>query len=270
MSLNEIIRENKIARDRQKSLFKFSDTDSRSLTDKVKVMDDSLQAVLRVSVPGLLQQSSADDVEDSTHKTLIPPNVFNVSTLFEPTIAFIQRAGNVIPPGFEDEVAGFGTVLEDFVVRVFLPQLDERVTASFQQAVSGYDAHQVDRKLSNTVAKPPLKSSVRVMNLIHSLCNMLLTTPFHRENYSRLIIGVIVQYYQQCSARFKGISLKEWADADLASIADQLSLPAAWSQREDVIALAKEVQAIIVSRVRVRADSAIRCTRAIPHQPKRD
>jgi SPX domain protein involved in polyphosphate accumulation len=44
------------------------------------------------------------------------------------------------------------------------------------------------------------------MTLIHSLCVMLQTTPFHKENYSRLIIGVIVQYYQQCSARFKGES----------------------------------------------------------------
>ena len=42
------------------------------------------------------------------------------------------------------------------------------------------------------------------MKLIYSLCVMLQTTPFHRENYSRLIVGVIVQYYQQCSARFKG------------------------------------------------------------------
>lgn len=42
------------------------------------------------------------------------------------------------------------------------------------------------------------------MSLIHSLCIMLETTPFHKENYSRLIIGVIVQYYQQCSARFRG------------------------------------------------------------------
>lgn len=70
--------------------------------------------------------------------------------------------------------------------------------------------------MANDVAKPPLKvrlalaaranvqSSVRVMALIHSLCVMLQTTPFHRENYSRLIVGVIVQYYQQCSARFKG------------------------------------------------------------------
>lgn len=250
MSLNEIIRDGKIARDRQKPLFKFGDTDSRALANDVKAMDDSLQSVLKISVPGLLQaeQTSNDDTEDSSHRVLIPPNVFNVSTLFEPTIAFIERAGEVIPPGFEGEVSGFGTVLEDFVVRVFLPQLDEKVTASFQQAVSGYDAHQVHRKLASTITKPPLKSSVRVMSLIHSLCNMLLTTPFHRENYSRLIIGVIVQYYQQCSARFKGEPSVNDANVDLASVgAEQLSLPAAWSQREDVIALAKEVQAIVVS-----------------------
>jgi exocyst complex component 4 len=42
------------------------------------------------------------------------------------------------------------------------------------------------------------------MALIHSLCQMLETAPFHRENYSRLVVGVIVQYYQQCSTRFKG------------------------------------------------------------------
>ena len=260
MSLNEIIREGKIARDRQKSLFKFGDTDTRALSNDVKPMDDLLQAVLKVSVPGLqAEQTLADEGDDASHRALVPPNVFNVTTLFEPTIAFIERAGDVIPPGFE-------TVLEDFVVGVFLPQLDERVTASFQQAVSGYDAHQVDRKLAGTIAKPPLKSSVRVMNLIHSLCNMLLTTPFHRENYSRLIIGVIVQYYQQCSARFKGTSCYDKADADLASAGDQLSLPAAWSQREDVIALAVEVQAIVVRHCTAKLMIAVRYTRAVPDQ----
>lgn len=138
------------------------------------------------------------------HRNLIPPNAFNVSTLFQPTLAFIERAERIIPPGFQDEIGSFSTVLEDFVVKVFLPQLDERVTASFQQAVSGYDAFQIDRRLASEIVKPPLKSSSRVMSLIHHLCVMLQTTPFHRENYSRLIVGVIVQYYQQCSARFKG------------------------------------------------------------------
>jgi exocyst complex component 4 len=32
---------------------------------------------------------------------------------------------------------------------------------------------------------------------------MLRTTPFHRENYARLILTVIIQFYQRCSDRFQ-------------------------------------------------------------------
>jgi exocyst complex component 4 len=122
--------------------------------------------------------------------------------------------------------------------------------------------------MANDVAKPPLKvrlafpvranvqSSVRVMALIHSLCVMLQTTPFHRENYSRLIVGVIVQYYQQCSARFKGESHRpeHCLVAELASLGSiqstltepPLALPAVWAQRDDMISCLTEVRAVIV------------------------
>lgn len=42
------------------------------------------------------------------------------------------------------------------------------------------------------------------MALVNSLCYMLATTPFQRENYSRLIIGIIVQYYQKSNSHYKG------------------------------------------------------------------
>ena len=34
---------------------------------------------------------------------------------------------------------------------------------------------------------------------------MLRTTPFHRENYSRLILTVIGKFYQRCSDRFQAL-----------------------------------------------------------------
>ena len=43
---------------------------------------------------------------------------------------------------------------------------------------------------------------VQVMALINSLCVMLQSTPFHRENHSRLILTVIGQFYQRCSDHF--------------------------------------------------------------------
>lgn len=133
-------------------MFKFSDTDNRAVLSDIKPIDNSVQQALKTSVPGLVylhvsegSQSvgstqgdlAIDDIPGSRHRTLIPPNPFNVSTLFQPTLAFIDRASAVVPPGFETETEAFGSTLEDFVVNVFLPQLDEKVTESFQQAVSG-------------------------------------------------------------------------------------------------------------------------------------
>lgn len=129
-------------------MFKFSNTDSRAHNSDF----EALQQVLKVSVPGLVtvqetrtenvMQGEMADAEDrystgNKHRNIIPPNVFNVTTLFQPTLAFIDRVEHIIPPGFAEETSAFSTVLEDFVVRVFLPQLDERVTASFAQATTG-------------------------------------------------------------------------------------------------------------------------------------
>jgi exocyst complex component 4 len=133
-------------------MFRFADTDARSVSNDIKPIDESLQKSLKASVPGLVHMQTADGGQQNVlhgsmaedrfsstnkHRTLIPPNAFNVSTLFQPTLAFIERASSIVPPGFEEETGAFSSVLEDFVVKVFLPQLDEKVTASFQQAVSG-------------------------------------------------------------------------------------------------------------------------------------
>lgn len=68
------------------------------------------------------------------------------------------------------------------------------------------------------------------MALINSLCVMLRTTPFHRESYGRLILSVIIQFYQRCSDRFHALvsrSVTNLGD-------DQLALAAQWAQRSDL------------------------------------
>lgn len=251
-SINEVLREGRLIRDKHRELFKFRDSDTRRVNNEIKEVDEALKQTLRASVPGLinLQQgenilnnnSATDDRLSSSgrHRTLIPPNPFNVTVLFQPTLSLIERTTTIVPQGFEEEMSQFGTVLDDFVRDVFLPQLDEKVTASFQQAVSGYDAYQLDRRPSLGQDKAPLKSSVRVMALIQGLCAMLQETPFNRENYSRLIVGVVAQYYQQCSTRFKDlVTLSTQADGSQV-----FALPAAWSQREDVSSTLLQVRTV--------------------------
>lgn len=61
---------------------------------------------------------------------------------------------------------------------------------------------------------------------------MLRTSPFHRENYSRLILGVIIQFYQRCSDRFQDlVSVRSGQEQNLEP---QLALAAQWAQRSEL------------------------------------
>lgn len=69
------------------------------------------------------------------------------------------------------------------------------------------------------------------MALINSLCVMLRTTPFHRENYARLILTVIIQFYQRCSDRFQAlIASHPSVDHDTG-----VAIAAQWAQNPEVI-----------------------------------
>lgn len=73
---------------------------------------------------------------------------------------------------------------------------------------------------------------MQLMALINSLCSMLRTTPFHRESYSRLILTVIVQFYQRCSDKFQDlVSIKNSEDDEAAP---HISLAAQWTQRSEL------------------------------------
>lgn len=101
-----------------------------------------------------------------THKALVPADAFNVSVLFGPTLAFLNGVKEIMPMGLlTDEEAGtvtagftglpntgaFEGFLDEFVVRTFLPQLEEKVTSIFQQAVegeSGFSRFYLDQSLT--------------------------------------------------------------------------------------------------------------------------
>ena len=68
----------------------------------------------------------------------IQADAFNVSVLFGPTLAFLERVKEVMPGGMTgDDESGFGGFLDEFVLRTFLPQLEEKVSSVFRQAVGG-------------------------------------------------------------------------------------------------------------------------------------
>ncbi|KAG1749817.1 Sec8 exocyst complex component-specific domain-containing protein [Suillus paluster] len=246
-SINEVLREGRFTRDKQKSVFRFADTDMKSTGKVLRRHEDELTRVLRDTMPGLVQNSSDSAVQATLstvgtddrllgvgqhHRLLIKPDAFHVSVLFQPTLTFLNRVTEILPDGVESTRSASG-LLDDFVLKVYLPQLEERISELFHQAVTSPDAFQYDQMSTRFSPKPIFRATTQLMALINSLCAMLRTTPFHRENYSRLIVGVIIQFYQRCSDKFQDL-----VSSTTNIISDSSSLPlvlaAQWAQKSEL------------------------------------
>ena len=83
------------------------------------------------------------------------------------------------------------------------------------------------------------------MSLINSLCAMLRTTPFHRENYARPILTVIIQFYQRCSDRFQ--ALVSPVQTEEAPAEPRVALASQWAQKAELIPTLTELMNIHVS-----------------------
>lgn len=85
-----------------------------------------------------LAQIGTDDrfLEAGHHRVLIKPDAFHVSFLFQPTLAFLDRVVEILPTGVDAARASSG-YLDEFVLNVYLPQLEEKVQSILHHAVSG-------------------------------------------------------------------------------------------------------------------------------------
>ncbi|PCH33923.1 hypothetical protein WOLCODRAFT_135391 [Wolfiporia cocos MD-104 SS10] len=256
-SINEVLREGKFSRDKTKLVFRFADTDTKVTAKTLKQHEEGLIQVLKDTVPGLVQGSAENAVQATLsavgtddrlsgssqhHRVLVHPDAFHVSVLFQPTLAWLDRIAEVLPSGLEAARAS-SVVLEEFVLNVYLPQLEDKISLLFHQAVTSPDAFEPDPASTKLSPEPLVKASVQVMALINSLCAMLRATPFHRENYSRLILTVIGQFYQRCSDRF--YDLVAIRDDSASEDSTQVVLAAQWAQRAELAACLSELLNVI-------------------------
>ncbi|KAF9076098.1 Sec8 exocyst complex component-specific domain-containing protein [Rhodocollybia butyracea] len=253
-SINEILRDGRFSRDKTKSFFRFADTDAKLTAKILRPHEDELTQVLKDTMPGLVQGPADNTVQsslstggsderllgaDQHHRLLIKPNAFHVSVLFQPTLAFLERVHAVLPSDIES-IRESGTVLDEFVLNIYLPQLEDKVSYLFHQAIGGPEAFQPDPLSKRISPEPLLKAGTHLMALINSLCAMLQTTPFHRESYSRLILGVIIQFYQRCSDKFQDL-VSSSAPGD-STLEPQVALAAQWAQRTELVPCLTELQ----------------------------
>ena len=112
--------------------------------------EDSLARVLKDTMPGLAPNVVGDNSQtivtsttderllggDQQHRLLIRPDAFHVTVLFQPTLSFLQRVSKILPSGIESPETS-SVILDQFVLKVYLPRLEEKVSDLFHEAVTG-------------------------------------------------------------------------------------------------------------------------------------
>ncbi len=228
---------------------KFGKKDAADL----KRYEDELTAALRVHVPGLVSSDnglvtsaalavdttqmletggSTADLARAGHRTLVKPDAFNLAKIFAPTLTFIAKVKDVMPSDIEG-TSDFDGFLEEFIRDTFLPQLEERAHALFAQATAGLEISQEDQASKQLEGDKPVTRSVRnVLTLLDGIYIILAATPFHRVSISRLIIQLLVQYYQRCSDRF---SLLVALQTEGEAAGMTVRTCASWAQRPELL-----------------------------------
>jgi exocyst complex component 4 len=146
------------------------DTKSSDLTSE----KEDLQTILTTSVPGLVSDSKKFGISDQTsstnapdgsatgHRLLMTPNVFNMAILLPPSLTFLTRLKEVVPSSSDITMNILTSFLDDFLINVFLPQLDETVVEMCSQVFIEIDAFQQDLSWETHANKPIFKVSTNL------------------------------------------------------------------------------------------------------------
>lgn len=135
---------------------------------------DELNKILQASVPGLIskpqRRSDAFYSGDNPpkggpsvgHKLLVTPSVFNIGILLPPSLSFLQRLKDIVPPDSDIAISTLTSFLDDFLVNVFHPQFEETVVDLCKQSYTDRDAFEEDSQKIQRSKKPLYK--VRLCN----------------------------------------------------------------------------------------------------------
>ena len=219
-------------------MFKLTDMDTKST--ELAEERDSLEVILKSSVPGLVSDSKIpEEVTNNTsatldgsatgHKLLVEPSVFNMGILLPPSLDFLNRLKEVVPTGSDIVISTLHSFLDDFLVNVFLPQLDDTLNELSDKTFVELDAFQEEPQWSHYSKKPIFRGTVKFFTLITAFCKMLDNLP-HDQAFSQLIITQMRTYGEKCVGNFKAIM----ARAQPKATGDHLKACAAYAEDESL------------------------------------
>ncbi|KAI9149330.1 putative exocyst complex component sec8 [Paramyrothecium foliicola] len=213
----------------RENLFKFAEADAKSV-DMVTEYE-ALEGIIQATVPGLTNSSRKDgkknrlavDGADSrraagpgysgaqptpgSYKSLVQPSVFNMSLLLPPTLAFLQKLKNIVPPGSDLATSTLTTFLDNFLVNVFQPQLDETLGKLSDTVFGETDSFSQDPTWVQVSRRPIFKGTTAFFEVVTAFCRMLGTIP-PDQALSSLIVTQMMRYYDRCFSWYKALVTK--------------------------------------------------------------
>jgi exocyst complex component 4 len=215
----------------RENLFKFAEADPKSV-DMVTEYE-ALEGIIQATVPGLTNSSRkgadgkkarlAVDGHDSkrgmgsgyggnqatpgSYKSLVQPSVFNMSLLLPPTLAFLQKLKSIVPPGSDLATSTLTTFLDNFLVNVFQPQLDETLGKLSDTVFGETDSFSQDPAWSQASRRPIFKGTTAFFEVVTAFCRMLGTIP-PDQALSSLIVTQMMRYYDRCFSWYKALVTK--------------------------------------------------------------
>ncbi|EPE04251.1 exocyst complex component sec8 [Ophiostoma piceae UAMH 11346] len=162
------------------------------------------------------------------HKSLVEPSVFNMSLLLPPTLVFLQRLRGIVPPGSDLAASTLTSFLDNFLVNVFQPQLDETLGKLSDAVFGEADSFQADPTWSQVARRPVFKGTTAFFSVVTAFCRMLGTIP-HDQALSALIITQMMRYYDRCFSWYKALVTKTQSSASSSSGSGDESSPTATS-----------------------------------------
>lgn len=211
------------SRQDQRCTFRIEWLDAKN-TD-TKDQRDDIKAIWQRQVPGLPSLTSTgqspqtdfetthDTEHSSGHKTLVAPSVFNISCLLPPSVTFLKRFREVTPHTSNIAISTLSAFLNEFLINVFHPQLEESLTECCAHSLSQLDTFQQDPKWQQHAHKPIFKGATRFMEVMMAFCKML-TSLTHDQMFSHLVITQMNAYYDKCCAWFKALVLRAQSKAN--------------------------------------------------------
>ncbi|KAK2048817.1 Sec8 exocyst complex component-specific domain-containing protein [Colletotrichum somersetense] len=215
-------------------LFRFAEGDPKAVDMNTEY--EALESIIRTAVPGLTdtsRKSGADkkrpalDIGNTkrgglagwenkqttgTYRSIVEPSVFNMSLLLPPTLVFLQRLKMIVPPGSDLATSTLTSFLDNFLVNVFQPQLDETLGKLSDTIFGEADTFLQDQEWAQVAKRPVFKGTTAFFAIVTAFCRMLGTIP-HDQALSTLIITQMMRYYDRCFGWYKSLVSKTQAQA---------------------------------------------------------